>query len=172
MDQVGYDTYCNLLDEVVKTMQGIEVKEERDIQIDLNVSSYIPDEYIENTSQKIEIYQNIALAKTEEDIVDVIDEVTDRYGTMPKEMENLLEVARIKMLCKAKNIFKVTQKLKSVVFYFDVQSFDMSIVDDLVKEYKDTIRFSPGAEPYITLKCKANSSKEILETAKRFLNIL
>ena len=75
MEQVGYDTYCNLLDQVVKTMQGIEIKEEKDIQIDLNVSSYIPDEYIENTAQKIEIYQNIALAKTEEDVIDVIGEV-------------------------------------------------------------------------------------------------
>ena len=100
MEQVGYDTYCNLLDEVVKNMQGIEVEEERDIQIDLNVSCYIPDTYIDVTAQKIEMYQNIALVKTEDDIADVIDEATDRYGTMPKEMENLIEIARIKMLCK------------------------------------------------------------------------
>ena len=53
MEQVGYDTYCKLLDEVVKEMQGIKVKEEKDIQIDMNVSSFIPDEYIENSSQKI-----------------------------------------------------------------------------------------------------------------------
>ena len=46
LEQVGYDTYCNLLDEVVKEMQGIEVKPEVDIQIDLNVTSYIPEEYI------------------------------------------------------------------------------------------------------------------------------
>ena len=51
MDQVGYDTYCKLLDEVVKDMQGVEYQEEKDVQIDLNVSSYIPDEYIENTAQ-------------------------------------------------------------------------------------------------------------------------
>ena len=63
MEQVGYDTYCKLLDEVVKEMQGIKVKEEKDIQIDMNVSSFIPDEYIENSSQKIEIYQDIALSK-------------------------------------------------------------------------------------------------------------
>ena len=68
MDQVGYDTYCKLLDEVIKEIQGVEVKEEIDVQIDLNISSFIPDEYIENSSQKIEIYQNIALARTEEDI--------------------------------------------------------------------------------------------------------
>ena len=82
MEQVGYDTYCKLLDEVIKEEQGIEVlPEEQDVQIDLNVSSYIPDEYIENSSSKIEIYQNIALCKTEDDITNVIDEIIDRFRT-------------------------------------------------------------------------------------------
>lgn len=81
MDQVGYDTYCKLLDEVIKEIQGVEVKEEIDVQIDLDVSSYIPDEYIENSSQKIEIYQDIALARTEEDLSNVTDEMIDRYRT-------------------------------------------------------------------------------------------
>ena len=82
MEQVGYDTYCKLLDEVIKEEQGIpQVEEEQDIQIDINVSSYIPDEYIENGSQKIEIYQDIALCKTEDDITNVIDEIIDRFRT-------------------------------------------------------------------------------------------
>lgn len=172
MEQVGYDTYCNLLDEVVKNMQGIEVEEERDIQIDLNVSCYISDTYIEVTAQKIEMYQNIALAKTEEDIADVIDEATDRYGTMPKEVENLIEIARIKMLCKEKNIFKITQRMNNIVFYFDPKLFNMDVVDTLVKEYKDNLRFSAGTEPYITLKLKDNNSRVILAETKKFLSIV
>ena len=172
MDQVGYDTYCNLLDQVVKSMQGIEVKEEKDIQIDLNVSSYIPDEYIENTSQKIEIYQNIALSKKEEDIIDVIDEVTDRFGNMPKEMENLLDIARIKILCKETGVFKVSQKLSNVVFNFDINLFNPEIINKLVEEYKYRIKFSQGVEPYITLRIKNESGKIILEEVKKFLNNL
>ena len=112
MEQVGYDTYCNLLDQVVKEMQGIEVEEEQEIQIDINISSYIPDSYIDNSSQKIEVYQNIALCRTEEDIQNVIDEIIDRYGVMPKELENLIEVARIKELCRTAGVIKVTQKEK------------------------------------------------------------
>lgn len=81
MDQVGYDTYCKLLDEVIKEIQGVETKEEIDVQIDLDISSYIPDEYIENSSQKIEIYQDIALARTEQDIENVTDEMIDRFRT-------------------------------------------------------------------------------------------
>ena len=96
LEQVGYDTYCNLLDEVVKEMQGKEVEPDLDIQIDLNVTSYIPDEYISDSSQKIEIYQNIALCKNEQDIQNVVDEIIDRFGNMPGELENLLDIARIK----------------------------------------------------------------------------
>ena len=172
MDQVGYDTYCKLLDEVVKDMKGIEYKEEQEVQIDLNISSYIPDDYIENTSQKIEVYQNIAISKTEEDIQDVIDEITDRYGNIPKELENLLDIARIKNLCKEKNIIKITQKQNNIVFFFDVNEFDTAIIDILVKEYKDNIRFSPGTEPYITLKNKEDNAKIILKKAKEFLSKL
>ena len=84
MEQVGYDTYCRLLDEVIKEMQGIEIVEEKDVQIDLSVSSYIPDEFIENSTQKIEIYQNIALCRTEEDIQNVIDEIIDRFRKYAK----------------------------------------------------------------------------------------
>ena len=84
MEQVGYDTYCRLLDEVIKEMQGIEVVEEKDVQIDLAISSYIPDEFIENSTQKIEIYQNIALCRTEEDIQNVIDEIIDRFRNYAK----------------------------------------------------------------------------------------
>ena len=83
-NKLDSDTYCKLLDEVVKEMQGYEVEEEQDIQIDINISSYIPDSYIDSSSQKIEIYQNIALCRNEENIQNVIDEIIDRYGVMPK----------------------------------------------------------------------------------------
>ncbi len=142
MDQVGYDTYCKLLDEVVKEMQGIETKEEIDVQIDINISSYIPDEYIENSSQKIEVYQNIALARSEEDIQNVIDEIIDRYGAMPEEVNNLLEIARIKELAKKAFVTKIAGRRESVIFNFDASNFNMNIVDKLVKKYRNEIRFS------------------------------
>ena len=170
MDQVGYDTYCKLLDEVIKETQGIEVKEEIDVQIDLNVSSYIPDEYIENSSQKIEVYQNIALSRTEEDIENVIDEVIDRYGPIPKEVNNLLEIARIKELCKKAYINKISERRESVIFNFNAQNFNMNIVDKLVKKYRNNIRFSNSIEPYITFKIPENSDEIIIKKVKEFLN--
>ncbi len=167
MEQVGYDMYCKLLDEVVKEMKGIEVEEEADVQIDINVSTYIPNTFIENSSQKIEIYQNIALCRNEEDIINVTDEIIDRYGKMPSEVENLLEIARIKEKCKELGIIKVAQKQNSIVFNFDAKSFDMEIVDFLIKEYRNQIKFSPAKDPYVTYKLQ-KAGKEINEI-KNFL---
>lgn len=169
MEQVGYDTYCKLLDEVVKEMQGVKIEEEKDVQIDMNISSFIPDEYIENSSQKIEIYQDIAISENEDDLIEVTDEIIDRYGTMPKEVENLIEVARIKRLCKESNILKIVQRKDTAVFYFDIESFNMEIIDSLIKEYRNSIKFSPGREPYITLSLNTTSEEKIIEKVKKFL---
>lgn len=172
MEQVGYEMYCKLLDEVVKEMQGIEVQEEIDVQIDLNISSYIPDEFISDSSQKIEIYQDIALCKTEEDITNVVDEVIDRYGNMPSELENLLEIARIKEMCRKLNVLKLSKKNSNFIFYFDASKFNFDCVDKLIQKYKNDFSFSPGKEPYITLKSRNNGAKEQLEEIKLFLRFL
>ena len=168
MEQVGYEMYCKLLDEVIKEMQGIEVQEEIDVQIDLNISCYIPDEYISDSSQKIEVYQDIALCRTEKDITNVIDELIDRYGNMPKELENLLEIARIKEMCRQFNILKISKKNGAFVFYFDANKFDFSIVDSLISKYGNLVSFSPGKEPYITLKSKTITDLEQLDEIKKF----
>lgn len=178
LEQVGYDTYCQLLDEVVKEMKGIEVKEEAEIQIDLDVTCYIPDNYIEESGQKIEVYQKIALCRKEEDIQNVIDEIIDRYGNLPKELENLIEVARIKYQCKKAAVVKITEKKnratnsQNIVFYFDKQRFDPNIITVLLKKYGTKIKFSTGIEPYITLLLKNQTEKGILEETKRFLETI
>lgn len=172
MEQVGYDTYCKLLDEVVKNMQGIEVREEQDVQIDLSVSSYIPDSFIDNSSQKIEIYQNIALCRTEEDIQNVIDEVIDRYGKLPIELENLLEIARIKELARKVGTTKISQRLESIVFYFERENMSPEKMEKLYEQYGIAIRFSKGIEPYVTFKVGNRTEKEIIRKVKEFLNLL
>lgn len=165
MEQVGYDTYCKLLDEVMKETQGIQVQEEKDIQIDLNISSYIPDDFIKDSSQKIEIYQNIALCRTEEDIQNVIDEIIDRYGKMPDELENLIEIVRIKELARKSSITKIAQRMENIVFYFEDNNYPENMINILIQRYGIRIKFSTGIEPYITLK----NAKNVVDDVKEFL---
>ena len=157
-------------------MKGIEVKPEVDVQIDLDITSYIPDSYIEDSSEKIDIYQKIALCRTEKDIQDVIDEIIDRFGNMPKELNNLLEIAIIKQLCKETGIVKVTEKKnrttysQNVVFYFDKDKFDPSVITILLKKYETKIKFSTGVEPYITLLLKNQNDEQLVKEIKEFIN--
>ena len=168
LEQVGYDTYCNLLDEVVKEMKGIKVEKEIDVQIDLNITSYIPDSYIPDSSQKIEMYQDIALCKDEQDIQNVIDEMIDRFGNMPPEIENLIEIARIKILCKKLKISKVQSKKDNILLIFDATDIDVDIIK-LVEKYKKRISFTQGIKPQITLKLLKTSEREIMKETKELL---
>lgn len=168
LEQVGYDTYCNLLDEVVKEMKGIKVEKEIDVQIDLNITSYIPDSYIPYSSQKIEMYQDIALCKDEQDIQNVIDEMIDRFGNMPPEIENLIEIARIKILCKKLKISKVQSKKDNILLIFDETDIDVDIIK-LVEKYKNRISFTQGIKPQITLKLLKTSEREIMKETKELL---
>ena len=168
MDQVGYDTYCKLLDEVVKEMKGIDLEEDIDITIDINVSSFIPDSYIENGSQKIEVYQNIALCRNEEDLKNIQEDIIDRFGKMPKEVYNLLEIAKIKEMCREKGLIKIAQKGNNIIFTFSPENFIIDI-DKLIGAYKNRIKFSPAKEPYVTYKIE--NSDSVLEKIVEFLNI-
>ena len=170
MESVGYDMYCKLLEEVIKEMQNenepIE-EEEEDVQIDISVSCFIPDEFISNSNQKIEIYQNIALCKTEEDIRNVLDELIDRYGHLPKEIENLLEVARIKRMCKENNIIKIQQKRDRINFTLG-KKYDVTKIPDLIKVYNNRIKVKTDKENVITIIMKDN---DVLGEIKKFFKL-
>ena len=162
IEQIGYDMYSKLLNEVVKEEKGEKVVEELEVQIDIGISSFIPDTYIENSSQKIEIYQDIANCRTESDIMDIIDEISDRYGDMPKEVENLIEIARIKNIARPRHIVKIQEKQMGFVFTFaeDIV-IEAETISKLLKQYKNNIHFSAIGKPYITLKIEKNKIEEI-----------
>ncbi|MCI8519659.1 MAG: transcription-repair coupling factor, partial [Clostridia bacterium] len=171
MEQVGYDMYCKLLGEVMNEMQlGKPITHEEyqeEVQIDLSVSSYIPDNYIENSDIKIGIYQNIALCMNEEQILEVTDEIIDRFGNIPKELENLIEIARIRNMCREKGINKISQRPAGIVFYFAPDKLNMENINKLIKIFGSNIKFSPSVLPYITYKIDTN--KSILKQTKDFL---
>ena len=153
-------------------MKGIEIKQETEIQIDLNVTSYIPDEYISDSNQKIEVYQNIALCKSEDDIQNVIDEIIDRFGNMPSELENLINIARIKYLAKELNIEKIASKKTPRLFTFGTSNVEGKLkinLSELVNKYKNKIKFSSGIKPSITLEINSNNDSELLKDVIEFL---
>ena len=164
IEQVGYDMYNHLLNEVIKETNGEVTKQnDEEITIDIKLSAYIPDTYIEDSAQKIEIYQDIADCKTDEDIQNITDEIIDRYGNMPEEVNNLLKITKIKNEARNKKIVKIQSKQMGVVFTFSENIFDEQLIRKLLDKYKNRIKFSSAIKPYITLEIGKDVYKEILE---------
>ncbi len=167
IDEVGYDTYCKILDEVIKEEKGIKTEEDLEVTIDINISSFIPDTYIENQNQKMESYRNIALCKTDEDLKNIEEDLTDRFGKIPEETLNLIKIVKIKEMCKKCGIIKVIQKQNNIILYFEPDRFILDMAE-LVHKYNDKIKFSTGITPYITYKVQdqKNIIQEIGELLK------
>ncbi len=94
---VGFDLYCQLVNEAVATLKGETVKEPEPIRIDLPLEALIPHGYMPKESLRIEAYRRLGDVDDETGIADVRDEWQDRYGPLPLEVENLLELAAIKV---------------------------------------------------------------------------
>ena len=97
MEAVGYDLYCKMLNEAVKKEKGIETIEDFNTTIDLDVDAFIPNEYIMNEYQKLDIYKRIASCMNEQECDDMYDEMRDRFGNVPKPADNLLRISRIRL---------------------------------------------------------------------------
>ena len=109
MAVIGYDLYVKMLNEAIKKVKGEVVSEDIDVEIDLSVNAYIPDNYITDELIKIEMYKKIASIESKEDMYEVQEELEDRFSDIPKSVETLLKIAYIKTLCKKLKIEKVRQ---------------------------------------------------------------
>ncbi len=117
IDSVGYDLYVKLLSEAVLEEKGEIRPQPPEAHIDIKVSAYIPDTYIKESAHRMEMYKKISLIRTAEDKEDVMDELTDRFGEIPRAALRLLDVALIKALATASEISKIEHKGDALSFY-------------------------------------------------------
>jgi len=168
MDSVGYDMYCQILAESIGELSGEPVKEEEPITVDLPVEAHIPPTYIKNHTARLEIYKKIAQVSSEEDFLDISDEITDRFGDMPKSVISLLDIALIKVLCSEVGLKEVSQKNDRIFFYFSGE-VDFEVVSHLIAKYKGRILLSAGNLPYFTLNANSDEKKALLSCVKSLL---
>ncbi|MDE6182539.1 MAG: transcription-repair coupling factor, partial [Eubacteriales bacterium] len=114
MDTIGYEMYCKLLDQAVRELKGETIENEFETLIDVSVNAFITPTYIENEIQRLEMYKKISLIKTEDDFFDVQDELEDRFGTIPKVVQNLLNIALMKSYAHNLGVNKISQKLNKI----------------------------------------------------------
>ena len=110
MEAVGYDMYCKMLNEAVLRLKGEGEEESFTTTIDLNIDAYIPESYIRNEYQKLDIYKRIAAIDNEEEMDDMTEELIDRFGDIPKKVQQLLHIAALKGLAHSAYVTAVEQK--------------------------------------------------------------
>jgi len=164
MDSVGYDMYCKLLEEAVAEIKGIELEENAEATVSLNISGYIPKDYIKGENYRIEMYKKISMIYNQQDAYDVYEEFEDRYGTVPQSVENLIEISLLRSFASKCGIKEVKQKEKNVILVFDENmKLNLEIVSKLIAQFKDNLLFSPTGAPYLTIR---NISKDMLKNIK------
>lgn len=168
MEAVGYDMYLKLLSEAVSEKRGEPIIEEK-IQclIDIKVSAYIDSKYISDHNTKMEIYKKISLIESEDDYLELYDELTDRFSDVPKETLNLLDISYIKSICEQLKIFEVMDINSSITFKMKEMTNEfVKTVLSLDSRYKGKILFGAGKTPYFTVKFV---TLEKLKEIKEFL---
>ena len=115
MAVIGYDLYVKMLNDAIRKVKGEPIVEDVEVEIDLSVNAYIPDYYIDDELIKLEMYKKIACIDSMDDLVEVKNELEDRFSDMPKPVETLLNIAYIKSLCKKLKIEKVRQLKNEII---------------------------------------------------------
>ena len=182
MEAVGYDLYCKLLNESVREIQGETlVTEDFETEIDLDIDAYIPERYIRNEMQKLDIYKRIAGVETEEDGDEMLEELIDRFGEPPKSVISLLNVARLKAAAHSVYIKEIKQNGQILkITMFERAKIDPSGIPDLIAEYRSSLKFMTDQEnPYFMLDMANGVKKkqqdvlmvveELTENIRKFL---
>lgn len=174
MEAVGYDMYCRLLEEEVQNLKGDAPKEERfETAIDLNISAFLPDFYIKNQEQRMELYRRIAGIRTLEEYYDMQEELEDRYGDLPKSVQTLLEIVLIKSEAHDLGISAISQKHGNLLLEFRPQSkIDPTRLMELIAKEKGKYLFTAGASPYLTIKPGRDEKEKPLLLIKNFFEAL
>lgn len=152
IDSIGYDLYIKYLKESVKKIKDNIEEEELETTFDIKVDGYIPSKYIEDEEQKLEIYKKISLLENIEDYMDLIDELIDRFGDVPYEVTNLMEVSLMRYEASKLGIKSVNEKNNQCEIIFSENfDFSLALINEITDKFKKKFKYSLKPEKSITL---------------------
>ena len=166
MEAVGYDMYLKLLGEAVEEEKG-HVPQTVDCLIDLPISAHIPEDYIGDNAQRLEIYRRIADIRTEEDSMDVFDELIDRFGEPPKAVQGLVDVALLRNTAAALGIREVKEQ-QGVLLLYPI-ALDMAVGMRMSAALHGRVKISAGSKPYFAVTVDETGGKDELDTLREAL---
>ena len=176
MEAVGYDLYCKLLNRAVLELKGQRKEEETfETVVDCDTDAYIPSSYIKNEYQKLDIYKRISGIENEEEYMDMQDELMDRFGEIPKPVNNLLKVAVLKAIAHSAYVTEVSINRQEVrLTMYKNAKLKVEEIPGFVEQHKGALKFQPGEEPrlmYLDRK-KNQSADDMMKRGEEILKKL
>ncbi|MBM7623890.1 transcription-repair coupling factor [Sporohalobacter salinus] len=173
IEAIGFSLYCKLLEQAINELKGEEDEEKAaEINIDLDLDAYIPEDYIPDSKQKIEIYKKISEIINLTEVEEIKDELRDRFGTIPQSVLNLVMISKIKVLALDIDVKSVESKDDLILINFNTADYlSGPQILQLSEEYSGQIKFKSAKEPVLKLKTK-ESDTETLETLIEILEFL
>lgn len=164
MEAVGYDLYCKMLNQAVLALKGETLEEDSyDTVVECDIDAYIPGRYIKNEYQKLDIYKRISAIETEEEYMDMQDELMDRFGDIPRSVENLLKIASIRALAHQAYVTEVVINRQEVrLTMYQKAKLQVDKIPDMVRSYKGDLKLVPGDVPSFHYIDRRNKTRTAL----------
>ena len=174
MESVGYDLYCKMLNEAVKEAKGIPMEDRFDTTIDINIDAFIPATYISNEYHKLDIYKRIAGIENAHEKDEMMDELFDRFGELPKSVENLLLIAQIKATAHAGYFVEVVQREETIKFVlYERAKVNPAKIPEFVAQFDGAVKFvADSRTPCFTYHLKKNSRQKTADIPALLLDFL
>ena len=171
MAAVGYDLYCRMLEETVKKIRGDIEMEPIETSVEIKIDAYIPSTYIEDESQKIEIYKKIAAIDCNEDMLDIQEEIEDRFSDIPSSVVSLMNIAYLRCISSKVGIIEIKEVKEEIILQFDSsERINQKLVKALISKYNRSIVFKLGNKPAFAYKLKNLSKEEMLANLIEIVN--
>ncbi len=174
MQAVGYDLYCKMLNEAVKEEKGTALPETSfETMVDMELDAYIPDSYIRNESQKLDIYKRIAGIESAEECEDMQDELLDRFGDLPKSVQNLLAVADLKVKAHRVYVKELVERPDEIrLLLYEKARLNPAAFPAFIEKFGGRMRFVTGEKPAFYYRRQKNSRGEEADAMKLIGGIL
>jgi len=160
LDAVGYELYVKLLNEAVLEERGEVVKPKPDCTVSLKCDAFIPEKYVEFSAQRMGLYKRMAMIETPEDKDDILDELIDRYGDVPKPTMNLLNIALVRSAAMKCGVSSIVEDVSDVRIY--PEDFDMEIWSELSDIFKNRLRVAIGETVCVHFRFKKEENLPVI----------
>lgn len=170
IESIGYELYVRMLEEAVSRAKGeAKTVHAGDINVDVKVSAFIPDEYIPQSSDKIMMYRQIASIENEEECSKIVEELLDRFGDPPESVENLLDIALIKRWASDLGFSRIKETKEAIELRYEkFEQFSVEQLKAISEGYSGPLTFDFQKEP----RFKIAVSPHKLKDTKRLLQLM